>query len=88
MGGGEGLLAVKNWTRGKPALSQLILGDVMVRFLLVSWNVWLFFRPNGGFMNQLELWGAMRCRIDQNNKSYRAYRLKHMAQEVQGLCNS
>ena len=39
-------------------------------------------------MNQLRLWEAMRCRIDQNNKSYRAYRLKRMAQEVQGLCNT
>ena len=54
----------------------------------MSWNVWLFLRPNGGFMNQLGLWEAMRCRIDQNNKSYRTYRLKHMAQEVQGSCNT
>jgi len=39
-------------------------------------------------MNQLNLWEAMRCRIDQNNKFYRTYRLKHVAQEVQGLCKT
>ena len=36
-------------------------------------------RPNPGFMEQLELWGVMRCRLDTNNKRYKAYRLKHLA---------
>lgn len=44
----------------------------------------ILFRPNAGFMEQLKLWEAMRCCIDQNNKSYRTYRLKHMAQEIKG----
>lgn len=39
-------------------------------------------------MNQLKLWEAMRYHIDQNNKFYRTYRLKHVAQEVQGSCKT
>jgi hypothetical protein len=42
------------------------------------------FRPNPGFIEQLKLWGSMRCKIDPINKSYRAYRLQHMAKDMIG----
>jgi hypothetical protein len=34
-------------------------------------------------MEQLELWGVMRCRIDISNKQYKVYRLKHMAKTME-----
>ena len=34
-------------------------------------------------MEQLELWGVMRCRIDVSNKQYKVYRLKHIAKEME-----
>ena len=33
-------------------------------------------RPNEGFVEQLKLWGAMRCRLDLNYKPYKVYRLQ------------
>ena len=53
--------------------------------VLSKWNLLPpLLRPNAGFMEQLQLWGSMRCRIDQGNKSYRAYRLQHMAKDMIG----
>ena len=42
------------------------------------------YRPNDGFMEQLKLWDQMNCRIDDQCKTYKAYRLKRAAHEVKG----
>lgn len=39
-------------------------------------------RPNAGFMEQLNLWDQMNCRIDVQCKGYKAYRLKRAAHEI------
>lgn len=39
-------------------------------------------RPNPGFMEQLELWGAMRCRIDISNKLYKSYQLLNISKTI------
>ena len=43
-----------------------------------------FYRPNDGFMEQLNLWDQMNCRIDEQCKGYKAYRLKRAAHEIKG----
>eukprot|EP00731_Ephydatia_muelleri_P023815 Em0016g86a len=39
-------------------------------------------RPNVGFMEQLNLWDQMNCRINVQCKGYKAYRLKRTAHEI------
>ncbi|KAJ3170043.1 phosphatase [Irineochytrium annulatum] len=41
--------------------------------------------PNAGFMMQLEIFGAMGCRVDGENHTYRRYALGQMALEQSGL---
>jgi hypothetical protein len=40
-------------------------------------------RPNSGFMDQLRLWEDMGCRVKDDNKKYRAYRLQCKAREIE-----
>ncbi|KAI9356492.1 protein-tyrosine phosphatase-like protein [Zopfochytrium polystomum] len=40
-------------------------------------------RPNDGFIEQLELYEAMGCRVDAENQKYRVWLLERLAQEVQ-----
>ena len=42
------------------------------------------FRPNSGFVEQLKLWEAKKCRIDTRCKSYQAYMLRHQAMQMRG----
>ncbi|CAI8044765.1 Dual specificity protein phosphatase 12, partial [Geodia barretti] len=42
-------------------------------------------RPNSGFMDQLRLWEDMGCRVKDDNKKYRAYRLQCKAREIEGI---
>ena len=63
--------------------AHLVLGGTLIK-LHCSFIPPLLCRPNVGFLEQLKLWGAMRCRLDQSNKAYRAYRLQHLAKNMIG----
>ena len=46
-------------------------------------TILLFYRPNPGFMRQLELFEKMGSKFDTNNELWRKYRLNIMADRMQ-----
>ena len=58
------------------SIYNIVLLILPLIFLLLFFLYEHVCRPNEGFVEQLKLWGAMRCRLDLNYKPYKVYRLQ------------
>ena len=58
---------------------------VELAIILFSLSLSFSLRPNGGFLQQLKLWEKMKYKLDESNKSFRAYKLSHQAKTMRGM---